>query len=369
MNRVLRLQKPVGSLGAGMMFLAGFNVPAHSQTQVPAAATVAQVNTGETIDTINADYAKGLDALEVQRIQRLAKLADASQGQVSEQAYIALFQSALTSGRYQIAEPTAEKLIKTGHGSSVIRYLAEVTNILSECDRGAYDDSLVSITRAIKAAQEIDPNEKQASSLVLPRNTRISILETYYQKLIQAGQFEVGRKAFSLVAEGSPDPAVREYAAGRAERLTRIGKPAPELAGTDLDNKPFSLASLKGKPVLIVFWASWCIPSGPEAEALLQLGKAYKEQGLEIVGVNLDTLQEGNSDPATVIADIKRFLVDHNVLFPNLVNGAGSADYAKAFGVTDIPANFLVGRDGTIQNVDMAPARLESAIRKALAAK
>ncbi len=367
MNSGLRPGNLLLKFGSGFLALTSF--AGHSWAQATPAVAQVSVSQGETIDAINADYLKSLDALEVQRMGRLAKLAENAQGEVSEKAYIALFQAALSSGHYQAAEPSAERLIKTGHSSSTIRYLAEVTNILSECDRGAYDDSLTSITRAIKAAQQIDPNEKQASSLVLPRNTRLSILETYYQKLVQAGQFEVARKAFQAVSEGSPDPAIREYAAGRFDRMGRIGKPAPEMVGTDLDNKPFRLADLKGKAVLIVFWASWCVPSGPEAEMLFQLNKSYKDQGLQIVGVNLDSLSDGGGDPAAVLSDIKRFLVEHNVPFPNLVNGEGAADYAKAFGVSDIPANFLVGRDGTIQNVDMTPANIDGAIRNALNVK
>jgi len=352
-------------LGTGLIVLGGWA----SDSRAQATPAPAQAGQGESIDAINADYLKSLDALEIQRMGRLAKLAESTTGEASDNAYIALFQAALSSGHYQAAEPSAEKLIKTGHPSSTIRYLAEVTNILSECDRGAYDDSLTSVARAIKAAQVIDPKEKQASSLVLPRNTRMSILETYYQKLVQAGQFEVARKAFQVVAEGAPDPAIREYAAGRFDRLSRIGKPAPELAGTDLDNKPFRLSDHKGKAVLVVFWASWCIPSGPEAEMLFQLNKEYKDKGLQIVGVNLDSMSDGNDDQTVLINNVKRFLVEHNVPFPNLISGEGATDYAKAFGVTDIPANFLVGRDGTLQHVDLTPSNIDPVIRTVLGVK
>jgi thiol-disulfide isomerase/thioredoxin len=369
----LRMDLLIKVIGSAAILGAGLIRPVLGQTPTPPAPkpaqAVAAAPTADSIEAINADYLKGLDALEVRRIERLAKLAESTQGEVSTQAYAALFQAALSGGHYQAAEPIAERLIKSGHPSPAVRYLAAVTNILAECDRGAYEETLTSIGQALKDGQKVDPEEKEVASFILPRDTRMSILETYYQKLVQAGQFKVGRTAFSLIADGAADPAVREFAAGRRARLEKIGTLAPDLSGTDLDKKPFRLADLKGKVVLIVFWASWCIPSGGEAEMLHQIDKVYHDKGLQIVGVNLDTLQEDHADPSTVMADVKRFLVEHNVPFPNLINGTGPADYAKAFGVTDIPANFLIGRHGTIMNVDVTPANIDAALKSALGEK
>jgi thiol-disulfide isomerase/thioredoxin len=356
-------------MAGGWCLLAGLTSPSLGQAQPPAAPAPGRAARGDSIEAINADYLKALDALEVQRIERLANLAESTQGETSTQAYAALFQAALSGGHYQAAEPVAERLMKAGHPSAAIRYLAAVTNILAECDRGAYEESLASIAQALKNGQKVDPKEKEVASFVLPRDTRLSILETYYQRLVQASQFEIGRKAFGLVAEGSVDPAIREYAAGRRARLEKIGKPAPAISGTDIENKPFQLADFKGKAVLVVFWASWCLPSAGEAEMLHQIDHAYREKGLQIVGINLDAMQQDKPDPAAVLADVRRFLVEHNAPFPNLINGSGPADYAKAFGVTDIPANFLIGRDGTIENVDVTPANIDTAIRKALGTK
>ena len=57
--------------------------------------------------------------------------------------------------------------------------------------------------------------------------------------------------------------------------------------------------------------------------------------------------------------NIRRFLLDDNVRWPNLVNGAGVHDYAKAYGITEIPSNVLIGPDGTVIHVDLSRKNLD----------
>jgi hypothetical protein len=57
-------------------------------------------------------------------------------------------------------------------------------------------------------------------------------------------------------------------------------------------------------------------------------------------------------------------LLDYNVPWPTLVNGSGDRDYAKAYGVADIPANVLIGRDGNVVQVDVSRRNLETALTR-----
>jgi hypothetical protein len=77
-------------------------------------------------------------------------------------------------------------------------------------------------------------------------------------------------------------------------------------------------------------------------------------------------MQDGGVPAASVMPNVRRFLLDYNVTWPNLINGPGEADHARAFGVTDIPANVLIGRDGTILQLDLKGANLEASVAKAL---
>ncbi len=126
-----------------------------------------------------------------------------------------------------------------------------------------------------------------------------------------------------------------------------MGKPAPAIQGTDLDGKEFNLAAQKGKVVLVVFWASWSQPDAAQVEWLEQVEAAFRAKGLKVVGINLDTQEDGGQKLETVLPNIRRFVLDHNVPWPTLVNGSGERDYAAAYGVSDIPANVLIGPDGT----------------------
>lgn len=344
-------------------------VPALCASQARAtqdAPGAAQPQPGKlTLESINEQYLAELTELETRRLKRLEKLAESSSGEEQLNASIALFQGALASGHYGPVEAAAERVVKTGHAEPAVVYLASLVNILAEIDRGAYDESLQSLSDAVKAAKV--ERDGQTASMILPQDTRLLLAETYYQKLIQADQFEVAAKACRLIAENSPDEAIRAYAANRLARLERIGKPAPVFRGTDIDGKPFNSADLKANVVLVLFWASWCLPSGQEADHVEQLYEAYRGQGFRVVGINLDAEHEAGEDRARIEADVRRFLIDHHVQFPNLINGKGEQDYAKLFGVTDIPTNFLIDKDGTIVHVDLTFSNLENVLQKTLA--
>ena len=149
--------------------------------------------------------------------------------------------------------------------------------------------------------------------------------------------------------EHTKRPALKEFLSGRLRRLDLVGKPAPAIQGTDLEGKPFDLAELKGQKVaLVVFWASWCVPCEAEVEWLREVETAYRARGLQIVGINLDALSAGDQKAGSVLPNVRRFLLDHDVSWPTLMNGQGEKDYAAAYGVSEIPANVLVGKDGTV---------------------
>ncbi len=119
--------------------------------------------------------------------------------------------------------------------------------------------------------------------------------------------------------------------------------------------------------MLVVFWASWCSPSSAEIDWLDSVYDKYRDQGFRILGVNVDVPSNGGMPAESLMPNIKRFLLDHNVRWPNLINGAGEHDCAKHYGVSDIPANFLIGRDGTIVHLDLGRKNLASAIAKSVA--
>ncbi len=138
----------------------------------------------------------------------------------------------------------------------------------------------------------------------------------------------------------------------------QVGMPAPEITLPGPDGKVRTLSSLKGKVVLIDFWASWCGPCRRENPRVVEVYKKYKGKGFDIFSVSLD-----GADPRMKMApeqmqqrkeDGKRkwkeAIQQDGLLWDNHVSDLqhwGSAA-AALYGVQSIPQTFLIGRDGKI---------------------
>jgi thiol-disulfide isomerase/thioredoxin len=339
--------------------------PAFSQepSKGPASGRV-----GASIEAINAEYERELLQIERRRVEALGRLAFSQPKDQAAPAFDACFRLAIAKNLYADAAPFALKVIQSDDPASGVTWLAHLVHIVGEADRGAYVESLKALASTIRmrGAEQAKAAAKAAGLAV---GTQASIVDAYYQRLIHADQIEVARSAMKLLADNAEAPAIRDLAARRLKQLDLVGKPAPALAGVDLDGKPFKLADAKGEVVLVVFWATWCLPNAQEMPWLDHLEEAYRAKGLRVVGVNLDSAQEGLQETKAALPHVRRFLLDYNVTWPTLLNGKGELDYAGAFGVTEIPANVLIGRDGTVTHLDLGGKRLEKAIAEAIARK
>ncbi len=330
------------------------------QPEAPAPKVLRPASSRDSLRAINDDFNQQLLQLERRRLDRLTRLAQHQEPADAAATYEQLFRLAIASNLFQDAEPAAGTVVKLGTPSPTTAALAHLVKIVAEADRGAYEQSLESLKQAFDASQKAAASGRPRATLQAGELT--GICDAYYQRLVHAGQFKIARQAFQLALDHTKSPAVREFLVSRLKRLDLVAKPAPPIEGTDLDGKPFSLAKFKGKVVLVEFWASWCLPSADEVEWFQQAVQTHRGKRLEVVGVNLDTLQEGGEKLETVLPNVRRFLLDHNVGWPNLVNGSGAHDFAKAYGVTDIPASVLIGRDGTIVHLDLVRKNLEQVI-------
>ena len=330
-------------------------VPARPRVSNPGAG--ASGGGGLSLQAIHDEYARQLLQLERQRLDRLGQLAAQQMPKEAAETYEQLFRLAIANNLFGEAEPAAQQVLKsTTSLPPMVVFLARTIDIIASADRGAYAESLAELRTVLDAVSK----EKRGGEPVtasLDTSALIAICEAYYQRLLQGDQFNAAREAFQTLLKESTNPGIKSFSAGRLNQLSMLGKPAPAIQGTDLDGKPVSLAGLKGNVVLIVFWASWCMPSAAEVATLDQLYSLYYGQGFRILGINLDTMQSDGPKLEAVLPNVRRFLLDNNVRWPNLINGAGPQDYARAYGIAEIPSNVLVSRDGNVAHLDLSPRK------------
>jgi peroxiredoxin len=137
----------------------------------------------------------------------------------------------------------------------------------------------------------------------------------------------------------------------------RPGQTAAELSLPDLTGQAVSLSTLKGKVVLIDFWASWCGPCRHNNPRLVKLYNKYHDKGLEIYGVSLDENSE----------DWKKAVQHDKLKWIQVIDDKGwEAPSAAAYGVDMIPSSFLVDRQGVIRSVNAEGSELEVRVKDLL---
>lgn len=128
----------------------------------------------------------------------------------------------------------------------------------------------------------------------------------------------------------------------------------PEIAGPTLKGGSGNLADRKGYPTIVVFWASWCGHCKREIPMLVDLYKQHQEQGLRVLGVNVDR------DTAKAKEACDRWQVPFpNIHFPSDGTEKFKDPLSKRYEVRGIPAVYLLDRDGTVVHVGLRGAELE----------
>lgn len=152
--------------------------------------------------------------------------------------------------------------------------------------------------------------------------------------------------------------AVSIALAGAVPRKNNLlNKPAPAFARTSLDNQPVDLAALRGRVVLLNFWATWCAPCQIEMPHFARWQEKYKAEGLLIVGVSMD------DDPGPVKSMMDRISINYPIVM-------GDEKLGLAYGgVLGLPVTYLIDRKGIIRaryqgGVDLNT--LETAVRRVL---
>jgi len=313
------------------------------------------------LEAINTAYQQQRHDLECRQIADLAALADKTSGPEADAALRQLFSLAIGRKLCTQAQKSAERCLNSPTTSPEVRPLAALVLVLARIDKGEHDQAISDLKAIFRQAADGGRAGRTHDT-----ELALAVGEALLERLVHDGRYDVARKLCDAACDDEAPAAVKDHFEDRMARIDLVGKPAPPIAGTDVDGKPVSLAELKGKVVLIDFWASWCPPCVAAIPALNALSRKYQDRGFVILGINVDAMHEDVKHPDAALQPVRRFLVKHRVEWINVLNGTGASDFAAVYRVEQIPANFLIGRDGAIVAVDQRAEMLERAVASAL---
>ena len=205
----------------------------------------------------------------------------------------------------------------------------------------------------ILAAPDADPAAKSEASIM---KLIIGI------DMVEDGQMSVDdwNKSADAHIAAYPDAPMNSMIQAKKASLQAVAdlKTKPlDLKFTALDGKEIDLINLRGKVVLLDFWATWCGPCGHEVPNVVKAYEALHSKGFEIVGISLDEDR----------AKLESFIKENGMAWPQYFDGKGwQNEISSRYGIQSIPAMWLINKQGMLVSTN-ARENLEAVVEKLLA--
>ncbi|MFZ0958412.1 MAG: redoxin domain-containing protein [Candidatus Sulfotelmatobacter sp.] len=249
---------------------------------------------------------------------------------------------------WKTAETAADEMVAEAHpgtGTAIAHY--ELGMVLMREGEDKHKDELFArahqeLSKAVETVAKF-PGAIYADGLVLAH----------------LKQDEAAKARFELFATMKPadDPDRQRALRYIAEPELARARMAPPFAITTLDGQRISMDDLKGKVVLIDFWATWCAPCREALPHMREIAKKFEGQPLVVLSVSLDSDERRWKD----------FVAKNGMTWSQCRDGGFTGEVAKLFGVEAIPHTFTIDADGVLQDEHIGDASIEGKLKKLVA--
>ena len=269
----------------------------------------------------------------IERIQKYRPDTDEQARMVNRKAPLALKKAA--EKVVKLEKDKASAIYRRAAGILVVSEANQLLRELAQKTDGVPDEKLTTLVGKVADYLALGDAGRDEAQLAMELAGALE----------QLNKPDLARQAYEKLATpiaASKDEAIAREGrrmAGIARRMGLKGKPV-ELRGKTVDGKDFDIESLKGKVVLVDFWATWCGPCIAEHPNIVKNYEAYKDKGFEVVGISLD--EENDT--------LKEYLDNEKVAWITLheEGGGWNSELAVDFGINAIPSMLLLDKEGKL---------------------
>jgi peroxiredoxin len=311
-------------LFGGLLSLSAAAVPAHAEG--PAYPSVAELQNAHDRTLIR---------------DLLAYIAAKPKAEDVDHAYMTVFDKAIEHDWFVEHEEPARRYLAE-YPDGAVHSLAQIVATMARAQAGQFGEALKQF-QALMAGLGKPEQEEFAAHFA----------DSLAHAATAAGAYDVARQVYeSLLQRYGESPTLRQKIKDDLNRLAMIGKSAPNVVVKDIKGDTFRLDDLRGRYVLVDFWATWAAPCVAELPRVQAAYARYREAGFEVVGVSLDETKSAVLD----------FIRTRNLPWRQIHNPSCGGDLVEAFGVGTIPASFLIDPQGTIVRLELAGPALDQAL-------
>lgn len=196
-----------------------------------------------------------------------------------------------------------------------------------------------------------------------PDNVRRNSMEMQYVDMLEAIDKQAAMDRLAVLTKDRSS-RVAEVAAGKLLMKRMLASDVPmDLKFTALDGRKVDIGAMRGKVVLIDFWATWCVPCIQELPNVQAIYDKYRASGFEVVGIALDEAKDEKK--------LRAMVAEMKILWPQHFDGKGwRNEVAVRYGINGVPTTFLLDKTGKVVSVSMGGSskQLEALVKKYLGA-